>query len=178
MSDTMAKVTNRVSGLNTEPAHVTPHLKRTRQSIAQRNDDDATTISAALSGPRRTNHYAVNNHENTYKLDPDLRFSSCAVERITESVLIERLKDEKYDASCCKELSQEMAAKIMDKLKALKIKRYKMVALVSIGSVSERPGMQFGSRCLWNEQTDSFASVKFTNGSLFAVAMVYGLYFE
>ena len=171
----MARVTNRVSGLGTESIPTAAHLKRTKQSITQRNDDQST-ISATQSGPMRSNN--AKSQENTYKLDPTVRFRSSDVERTTEAVLIERLKDEKYDPSTCKELSQEMAAKIMDKLKALKIKHYKLVALVSIGSVSERPGMQFGSRCLWNENTDSFASVKFTNGSLFAVAMVYGFYFE
>ena len=113
----------------------------------------------------------------TYKLDPKTAFSTQEIEQLTEQVLIRRLRDEHYDPVHCKSLSQELAALIMEEIKTLRIKHYKVVALVSIGSVNERPGMQFGSRCLWNEATDSFASVKFSNGSLFAVAMVYGLYF-
>ena len=113
----------------------------------------------------------------TYKLDPNSAFSAQEIEHITEQVLIRRLRDEQYDPVHCKSLSQELAALIMEEIKSLRIKHFKVVALVSIGSVNERPGMQFGSRCLWNEATDSFASVKFSNGSLFAVAMVYGLYF-
>ena len=120
--------------------------------------------------------------ENTYKVDPDPEadgdFSTCAVERVCEAVLVDRLTDCQYEPAACRQLSQELASVIMDSIKQLKIKRYKVVAVVSIGSLKERPGLQFGSRCLWNDATDTFASVKFTNGSLFAVAMVYGLYYE
>ena len=116
--------------------------------------------------------------ENTYQLKPDWKFSSKVVEQLAEDILIKHLQDVEYEPVRCKQLSQELASIIMDGIKTLQIKRYKLIAVVSIGSIKERPGMQFGSRCLWNQDTDSFVSVKFTNGSLFAVAMVYGLYFE
>ena len=117
-------------------------------------------------------------YENTFKLDPNQPFNSCEVEKVAETVLVDRLKNLKYEPSKCKILSQELAATIMERLKSLHLRRYKLVAVVSIGSLKERPGMQFGSRCLWNQETDSFASIKFTNESLFAVAMIYGLYYE
>ena len=119
--------------------------------------------------------------EPTYRLGPaddDARFIPAAVESLVQQVLVERLQGESYDPTGCKQLSQELAATIMEELKALHIRRYKMVAVVSIGSLHERPGLQFGSRCLWDQATDSFVSVKYTNGSLFAVAMIYGLYYE
>ncbi|GFR61734.1 Tctex1 domain-containing protein 1 [Elysia marginata] len=58
------------------------------------------------------------------------------------------------------------------------LSQYKLVCIVSIGSLKDRPAMQFGSRCLWNKATDNFVSVKYTNSSVFAVAMIYGLYFD
>ena len=105
-------------------------------------------------------------------------FRSEGIESIVESILTDKLKDVKYEPSTCKTLSQELAGCIMEKLKSLNYKRYKLVAVVSLGSIKERPGLQFGSRCFWNQNTDKFTSVKYTNGSLFAVAMIYGLYFE
>ena len=105
-------------------------------------------------------------------------FRSEDIELIAESILTDKLKDVKYDPSTCKTLSQDLAGCIMEKLKSLNYKRYKLVAVVSLGSIKERPGLQFGSRCFWNQNTDRFTSVKYTNGSLFAVAMIYGLYFE
>jgi len=73
---------------------------------------------------------------------------------------------------------QHIATRISDALKAKSYKRYKHVVIVSIGSVKERPGVYLGSRCLWNDKTDSFATVRFENSSLYALAMIYGLYYE
>ncbi|CAH1788526.1 unnamed protein product [Owenia fusiformis] len=122
----------------------------------------------------------IMNMENTYRMSPvsQQKFNSCEVERVAEDVLENRLRDVQYDPTLCKQLSQELAGHIMERVKSCAFKRYKLVAVVSIGSLAERPGMQFGSRCLWNDSTDTFCSVKYSNGSLFAVAMVYGLYFE
>ncbi|OWF53454.1 tctex1 domain-containing protein 1-like [Mizuhopecten yessoensis] len=116
--------------------------------------------------------------ENTYKTDPDDIFKLCEVEKVTETTLKEHLDSVVYDSANCKELSQKTAADILEKVKSLGFKRFKIIANVSIGSLKEKPGMQFGSRCLWNKNTDNFVSVKYSNSSMFAVAMVYGLYFD
>lgn len=116
--------------------------------------------------------------ENTYKLHPDVPFSSHEVETKVQEILSEHLHDKEYDSQQCKTLSQMTSAKILEEIKGMGFKRYKMVAVVSIGSMKERPGMQFGSRCLWNKETDNFISAKFNNTSIFAVAMVYGLFYD
>jgi hypothetical protein len=105
-------------------------------------------------------------------------FNSDEIERISEQILAHSLVEQAYDPHKCKELSQSIAANILDKIKDFGSRHFKLVCIVSIGSVKERPGMQFGSRCLWNKDTDKFVSVRFTNSTLFAVAMVYGLYIE
>ena len=118
--------------------------------------------------------------ENTYKLEPDTDriFRVGQVEKLAESILAEHLKDIEYEPMKCRELSQSLAAVILDKVKQMGYKRYKIITNISIGSLKEKPGMQFGSRCLWNKNTDNFVSVKYSNTSIFAVAMIYGLYFE
>lgn len=116
--------------------------------------------------------------ENTYKLKPDIPFSSYEVQKATERILAEYLEDKEYDSHQCKVLSQTISAKLLETIKGLGFKGYKMVAVVSIGSMKERPGMQFGSRCLWNKETDNFVSAKYNNTSIFAVAMIYGLYYD
>lgn len=116
--------------------------------------------------------------ENTYKLKPDIPFRSHEVQKTVEDILTEYLGDMEYDSHQCKILSQTISAKILEAIKGLGFKGYKMVAVVSIGSMKERPGMQFGSRCLWNKDTDNFVSAKYSNKSLFAVAMIYGLYYD
>ena len=160
------------------------NLKRTRRerTVTDIADTETSIDVVSMADRSETN---LQRHmmagikcENTYKLEPDVHFSACEVEKLTEHILAERLNDIKYDPSTCKVLSQELAGHIMERMKAFNFKRYKMVAVVSLGSIKERPGLQFGSRCLWNQNTDSFASVKYTNGSIFAVAMIYGLYYE
>ena len=124
-------------------------------------------------------------HSDSDKVSPgpphdttdDGEFSFALAERIAEQVLVESLRDVSYDPTRCKQVSEELASTIMDRLKDVSGRRYKLVAVVSVGSLEERPGVQFGSRCLWNASTDSFSAVKFTNGSLFAVALIYGFRF-
>ncbi|ESP01966.1 hypothetical protein LOTGIDRAFT_68377, partial [Lottia gigantea] len=100
------------------------------------------------------------------------------LEKITERILSENLHNTDYNAIHCKEKSQLLASLIMDRIKNVVESSFKIVAAVSIGSLTEQPGMQFGSRCLWNKETDHFISVKYSNNHIFAVAMVYCLYFE
>ncbi|XP_022304409.1 dynein light chain Tctex-type 5-like [Crassostrea virginica] len=118
--------------------------------------------------------------ENTYKLKPDddKVFRVCDVEKLAESVLAQHLAKVEYDPARCRDVSQTVAVDILERVKEMGFKRYKIIANVSIGSLREKPGMQFGSRCLWNKNTDNFVSVKYSNSSIFAVAMIYGLYFE
>ncbi|XP_071098173.1 dynein light chain Tctex-type 5-like [Haliotis cracherodii] len=100
------------------------------------------------------------------------------IERTVEDAMVTCLQDVMYDTETCIRLSKSLAGTIMEKIKPLSCGRYKMVAVVSIGNIKEQSGMQFGSRCLWNKESDSFLSVKYANDSLFAVAMVYSLLFE
>ncbi|KAK3595427.1 hypothetical protein CHS0354_003421 [Potamilus streckersoni] len=116
--------------------------------------------------------------ENTYKMTPDKLFKPHEVEKVAERILKDSLGDSEYDALQCRSLSETLSSKILEEIQSLGYKRYKMVCVVSIGSLKNKPGMQFGSRCLWNKDTDYFISVKYSNASLFAVAMVYGLYFD
>ncbi len=106
------------------------------------------------------------------KVKPD------SIEKTVEDAMVTCLQDVTYNAETCIRLSKSLAGTIMEKIKPLSNGRYKLVAVVSIGNIKEQSGMQFGSRCLWNKDSDSFLSVKYANDSLFAVAMVYSLLFE
>lgn len=136
---------------------------------------EVTPITAAehSADPRRHMKY-----ENTYKLCPDQPFIAHEVEKAAEKILRDNLHDKLYDPVQCKTLSQLLSSRILEEIKRMGYTRYKMVAIVSIGSIKERPGVQLGSRCLWNKETDNFISAKYSNRSLFAVAMVYGLYYD
>lgn len=117
-------------------------------------------------------------YENTYKMDPDMRFKPHEIESTAVAILEEHLGDKAYDPAMCGAESKEISAKISEALKAKNFKRYKHVVVVTIGSLKERPGVYLGSRCLWNDKTDSFCTARYQNKSLYAIAMVYGLYYE
>ena len=57
------------------------------------------------------------------------------------------------------------------------VPRYKIIAIVHIGQLNDQ-GLRLGSRCLWDQGQDTFASYEFRNNSLFAVGTVYGVYAE
>ena len=67
--------------------------------------------------------------------------------------------------------------KVKARVKELPIPRYKIICLVHIGELNNQ-GLRISSRCLWNAKFDTFATYEFKNHSLFAVACVYGVYFE
>ena len=74
--------------------------------------------------------------------------------------------------------SMDLSARISAMVKEDSPISYKHVVLVLIGSISDQPSIFLGSRCLWNENTDSFISVRFQNQTLYAVVLIYALYYE
>lgn len=59
----------------------------------------------------------------------------------------------------------------------LSTNRFKLITEVMIGEKKQQ-GIVTASRFLWDETRDNYASVKYENQSLFAVAVIYALNFE
>ena len=62
-------------------------------------------------------------------------------------------------------------------VKSMMLPRYKIICLVHIGQLLDQ-GLKVSSRCLWDASNDTSASYEFRNSSMFASAMVYGVYYE
>jgi hypothetical protein len=88
-----------------------------------------------------------------------------------------KLKKTIFDDTKCKVIALELCAEIKEKVKALNIPRYKVVLQSVIGEVKGQ-GAYVASRCLWDTETDNYASYSYQNASLFACVMVFGLYLE
>lgn len=112
-------------------------------------------------------------------MDPDegKEFAPHRVERIMKDILNSKLKYEKYHADSCSRISQELCAAIKEKTKEIGFHRYKLVTHVLVGQDTDQ-SVQLASRCLWNHTTDNFASATFRNNSLYAIAIVYGVYLD
>lgn len=117
--------------------------------------------------------------ENTYRIDPDknCKFHAGVVERMLAGLLESFLDGELYEARKCAQISQNLTDVIKGRMKELSMSRYKFVSNVLIGQNSGQ-SISFASRSIWNTATDNFASATYRNGSLFAVATVFAVYYE
>lgn len=116
--------------------------------------------------------------ENTYRLEPSRKFEPGRVKAIIEDVLSSQLKeDEAYDHNADRQLVKSLAEIIKGRVKELNYERYKIVCSVTIGQLKEQ-GLRIGSRCCWDAKWDSFAEGSFKNKNIFAVATVWGVYYE
>ncbi len=116
-------------------------------------------------------------YENTFKLEPERKFQTSKVKAIIEDVLEKNLKEEKYDPKPCLQMVKTLSEIIKGRVKDLNYARYKIVCSVSIGQLNEQ-GFRMGSRCCWDAKWDTFATANFTNKTLFAIATVWGVYYE
>ncbi|KAK2170005.1 hypothetical protein LSH36_5g15007 [Paralvinella palmiformis] len=119
-------------------------------------------------------------YENTYRVEPkeDEKFMAKEVSAIIERVLDEKLSGVGYDATSCGRLCCSLSNIIRSRIhENLELPRYKLVVHVAIGERKDQ-SLQVASRCLWNQATDRYASGSYQNRDLFAVATVYGMYFD
>ncbi|NXY26917.1 TC1DA protein, partial [Atrichornis clamosus] len=108
---------------------------------------------------------------------PAERFPAAAVREILRDVLGSSLREQRYEPARCREVAKDIAEVVKARVKDLVVPRYKIVVVTHIGQLGEQ-SLQIGSRCLWDPGSDTFSSYVFQNTSLFAVASVYGVYFE
>ena len=117
--------------------------------------------------------------ENTFKMAPDdgKVFQSYKVERVMKDTLESKLKDATYHADRCSKLAQELCSQIKERTKDIGFHRYKLITHVIVGQDTEQ-SVQMASRCLWNHATDNFAAATYRNNSVYAIAVVYGIYLD
>ncbi|XP_064628887.1 dynein light chain Tctex-type 5-like isoform X2 [Lineus longissimus] len=118
-------------------------------------------------------------YENTFRMDPqdDTKFQPHRVEPIVDSVFKMYLDDQDYDQKICSTLACDLAQIIKNRVKDLEFPRYRIVCNVMIGQKKDQ-GIEASSRCVWDQKQDNYACVYYQNPSIFAVAMVHGVYFE
>ncbi|XP_076370276.1 dynein light chain Tctex-type protein 2B-like [Tachypleus tridentatus] len=104
---------------------------------------------------------------STYNIRPSLdqKFRSAPVKECIRLILMEELGDKSYRAEDVPVWTKELG-----------FERYKMVVQVVIGE-QRGEGVRIGSRCLWDSDTDNYASDIFMNDSLFCVATAFATYY-
>ena len=153
------------------------------EHMNRKRDGSSSSVVAMAQGPGTVEHTAGTKRkprlyfENTYRLDPPVKFEADKVKQIIESVLESHLKDETYDPKSCRQLVLTLSEIIKSRVKELNYQRHKLVCSVTIGQLKEQ-GLRMGSRCCWDPKRDSFATGNYQNKTLFAIGSVWGLYYE
>jgi PBP1b-binding outer membrane lipoprotein LpoB len=81
----------------------------------------------------------------------------------------------KYSSDEANKLTTKISDEVKNRLRDLGLPRYKFVVQVVLGE-NRTEGVHVGHRCLWDNDTDNYASVSWGNDSLFCVTTVYGVY--
>lgn len=146
----------------------------------KKRESSSTSVLAMAQGPEnltsKKNRLKLI-YENTYKLEPAVKFESDKVKNIIESVLESQLKDESYDPKSNKQMVLTLSEIIKSRVKELNYQSYKIVCMVTIGELKDQ-GFRMGSRCCWDPKWDNFATGNYKNKTLFAIGSVWGVYYE
>jgi hypothetical protein len=114
--------------------------------------------------------------QNTYITQPEgygrnARFQRHKVQDILKGVVSEHMANQQYDPRQAAQTAKQIAESLREKVKALGYDRYKLVIQVTLGQ-KKGQAMRIVSRCLWDTETDSYASEYFENDSLYCVCQV------
>ena len=156
---------------NIRGRHTKPNLKGTFLVTHSSIPDSSKHPTTAEIETRHKNHVT----QNTYELNPKSLFCPAIVEKILKEKL-EFLETVNYHADTARVISNDLANAIRVQVKPL-FPRYKLVVHVTIGGKGHQ-GIKVASKCFWDVERDNFASYTVTSRDLFAVATVYGVYFE
>ena len=147
----------------------------------RKRESSSTSVMAMAQGPSQQEQTSRRRpkliHQNSYRLEPHVKFESDKVSGIIESVLEDQLKNETYDPKSCKQLVLTLSEIIKGRVKEINYRSYKLVCVVTIGELKDQ-GFRLGSRCCWDPKWDNFATGSYKNKSLFAVGSVWGVYYE
>ncbi|XP_029802397.1 tctex1 domain-containing protein 4 [Suricata suricatta] len=108
---------------------------------------------------------------------PGEHWEASRLQRALEAALETRLCNACYSGAEAGPLTQELCELVRVRLREISPPRHKLVCSVVLGPRAGQ-GMHVVSRALWDTERDGLASAAFTNASLFAVAVVHGLYYE
>ena len=131
-------------------------------------------------GRRKSENAPPKKLENTYRVEPaeDKRFRPGDVSRVCERVMEKVLTGIRYDKEDCPRLACSVSEIIREEVKSLQMPRYKLVVKLLMGPASGASELKVASRSVWNPENDNFASATFQSKDLFALALVFGIYFE
>lgn len=121
----------------------------------------------------------LRHYEPTFRTKPydEKKFSPSAVRAVIEDVVTNTLKGKVWAGEEETLWTVSISEQIKARVKDLDFPRYKLVVQVVMGE-NKLQGVRVASRCLWDADTDNFATFAYKNDSLWCTAMVFGTYTE
>lgn len=115
--------------------------------------------------------------DNSYQIKPSLeeKFKELPVKEIIRTVLGETLLGKNYEPDSVKKWTITIANEVNEKVKELQMKKYKHIVQVIVGEM-RGAGVKSGVRCIWDSDTDGYASEVFMNDTIFCVTTVFAIY--
>ena len=113
---------------------------------------------------------------NDYQIRPKQRekFKAAEAREVIRAVLKEKLELVAADADLAI-LGRQIADRVKYQLKELGKGRYKYVIQVALGQ-QKGQGVQAGTRCFWDFETDAVAYEQYLTDNLFCLVTAYGVY--
>jgi hypothetical protein len=117
----------------------------------------------------------IKTYEPTYRLKPydEKKFSPSAVRAVCEEIVNATLQGKSWNGDEEAVWSVDMTEQIKAKVVAMDFARYKIVVQIVLGQ-NKNQGVRVASRCLWDTETDNYASYTFSNDAMWCTAMVFG----
>ena len=97
------------------------------------------------------------------------------VQTLINTVQTSLLQGQSYSPDAAAAWTKQLSDTVRDRLRDLGKDRYKFIVQVTLGE-QRTEGVHCGCRCLWDEDTDSYASSTFKNDELFCVVTAYWVY--
>lgn len=133
--------------------------------------------SDAVSPSIKENNAIKKVEDNSYQIKPSLeeKFKELPVKEIIRTVLSETLLGKNYEPENVKKWTITIANEVNEKVKELQMKKYKHIVQVIIGEM-RGAGVKSGVRCIWDSDTDGYASEIFISDTIFCVTTVFAIY--
>ncbi|KFV60501.1 Tctex1 domain-containing protein 3, partial [Tyto alba] len=116
-------------------------------------------------------------YANTYRLESHNKFRDYLVRDKVQEILTNKLQQAKYDGDSSPSLCVSLSDEILKAVKEFNFDRYKYVVLVLI---VEKTGqaINVASRCVWDDQRDTWVSAKCETETFIALALVMACYYD
>ncbi|CBZ28462.1 conserved hypothetical protein [Leishmania mexicana MHOM/GT/2001/U1103] len=106
------------------------------------------------------------------------KFSVSAVVHIIKDVCEDMIGPERpYVYEEAQPLIKDLCAEIQQRTVRLGYERYKLVTHATVTEAASQ-GMRVASRCLWDPETDNYATYTYSNQYMHVTVVVFGVYWE